>query len=104
MVHTCIRAIIYAACLISATAFASPELVRAKNCVACHHLERKMAGPAFQAIAAKYANDEAATKTLIEKVMKGGVGVWGQMPMPAQANVSPDEAEAIVKWILERKP
>jgi cytochrome c len=84
----------------SSPAFASPELARSKNCVACHHLERKMIGPAFKAVAERYGKDEAAIKTLSEKVVKGGGGVWGQPPMPPQPAVSPEDAEILVKWIL----
>jgi cytochrome c len=87
----------------STAAVASPELARSKNCVACHHLERKTLGPAFKDIAAKYGDDAAAVKTLTEKVQKGGVGVWGPMPMPAQPQVSAEEAEALVNWILSIK-
>lgn len=89
--------------LASTTAYASNELARSKNCVACHHLERKTLGPSFKDIAAKYADDDATRKTLIEKVQKGGVGVWGQMPMPAQPQVSAEEAQALVRWILTLK-
>ena len=96
--------VMFAALAASAPTVASPELIRAKNCVACHHVERKMAGPAFQAIATKYADDDAAATMLVEKVVKGGVGNWGRMPMPAQANVTPEESEALVKWILAQKP
>ncbi len=87
----------------STPALASNDLARSKNCVACHHIERKTLGPAFKDIAAKYADDAASLKTLTEKVQKGGVGVWGQMPMPAQPQVSTEEAEALVKWILTLK-
>lgn len=87
----------------SSTAQASPELARSKNCVACHHVERKTLGPAFKDIASKYDGDAAALKTLSDKVQKGGVGVWGPMPMPAQPQVSQEEAEALVKWILTLK-
>jgi cytochrome c len=86
--------------LASSAALASPELARSRNCVACHHVERKMNGPPYKAIAEKYASDEAAAKALSEKVRKGGGGVWGPMAMPAQPNVTPEEAEALVKWIL----
>ncbi|MGL4440490.1 MAG: c-type cytochrome [Bosea sp. (in: a-proteobacteria)] len=85
------------------SAIASPELARSRNCVACHHLERKMNGPAYQAIAAKYANDEAAAKMLGDKIIKGGGGNWGQMAMPAQPNVTQPEADALVSWILSQK-
>jgi cytochrome c len=70
-------------------AYASPELARSKNCVACHHPERKMIGPSFKAVAERYGKDEAAIKSLSEKVVKGGGGVWGPTPMPPQPAVSP---------------
>ncbi|MBR1154398.1 c-type cytochrome [Bradyrhizobium sp. JYMT SZCCT0428] len=88
------------ALLMSSSALASPELARSKNCVACHHVERKMIGPAYKAVAERYAKDEAAVTKLSEKVVKGGGGSWGETPMPAQASVTPAEAETLVKWIL----
>lgn len=91
------------ALLVSSSAFGSPELARRKNCVACHHVERKMIGPAYKAVAARYAKDEAAVPKLSEKVIKGGVGSWGQTPMPPQASVTPSEAETLVKWILSQQ-
>jgi cytochrome c len=84
-------------------ALASPELARSKNCVACHHVERKMIGPSYKAVAERYAKDEAALPKLSEKVIKGGAGNWGPTPMPAQANVTPTEAEALIKWILSQQ-
>ena len=92
-----------AAVLPASAAVASADLAKSKNCVACHHVERKMVGPAYKAVAARYANDEAAVKVLSEKVIKGGGGNWSPMPMPPQANVSPEEAEALVKWILSQQ-
>jgi cytochrome c len=89
--------------LIAPAVHASPELARSKNCVACHSAERKMIGPSYKAIAERHANDASSVKALSEKVQKGGGGVWGPMPMPAQANVSPEEAEALVAWILTHK-
>ena len=91
------------ALLVSSSAVASPELARSKNCVACHHVERKMIGPAYKAIAERYAKDESAINTLSEKVIKGGAGNWGQTPMPPQATVTPVEAETLVKWILSQQ-
>ncbi|MDP3602366.1 MAG: c-type cytochrome [Bosea sp. (in: a-proteobacteria)] len=91
------------ALLVSSSAFGSPELARSKNCVACHHVERKMIGPAYKAVAERYAKDEAAVPKLSEKVIKGGVGSWGQTPMPPQASVAPSEAETLVKWILSQQ-
>ena len=61
-----------------------------------------MIGPAYKAMAERYAKDESAIKLLSEKVVKGGSGNWGPMPMPPQPSVSPEEAEALVKWILSQ--
>jgi cytochrome c len=92
-----------AATLVATAALASPELARSNNCVACHHLERKMIGPPFKAIAARYAGDDNAVKVLSEKVVKGGGGNWGPTAMPAQAGVSQENAEILVKWILSQQ-
>jgi cytochrome c len=90
----------FAVLLTSSAAFASAELAKSKNCVACHSVERKMIGPAYKAVAERYAKDESAIKVLSEKVVNGGGGNWGPMPMPPQPGVSPEDAEALVKWIL----
>ncbi|HEY8578822.1 MAG TPA: c-type cytochrome [Beijerinckiaceae bacterium] len=89
--------------LTSSAAFGSVELSRSKNCVACHHPERKLIGPSYKAVAERYANDDDAATALSEKVIKGGGGVWGPSPMPPQPHVSKTEAEALVKWILSHK-
>ena len=91
------------ALVLSSPALASADLARSKNCVACHHAERRMIGPAYTVIAARYANDGAAVGTLAERIMAGGGGNWGPMPMPAQPNVSRDEAEALARWILSHR-
>jgi cytochrome c len=100
MADLCRLAAIFAALLTSSAAFASADLAKSKNCVACHHVERKMIGPSYKAMAERYGKDEAAIQPLREKIVKGGGGVWGPMPMPPQPNVSAEEAEALVKWIL----
>ena len=89
-----------AALLTSSAALASPELAKTKNCVACHSVERKMIGPSYKAVAERYGKDEAALKVLSEKIVKGGGGVWGQLPMPPQPTVSAEEAETLAKWIM----
>lgn len=87
----------------STAAMASADLAKAKNCMACHAVASKILGPSFKDIAAKYAGNKTAEATLAAKVIKGGSGVWGAVPMPANAQVTPAESTALVKWILATK-
>ena len=89
--------------LAAAPAFANEELAKKNACTACHSVEKKLVGPAYKEVAKKYAGDKAAEATLIEKVKKGGVGVWGQVPMPPNANVKDEDVKTLVKWILALK-
>ena len=90
------------AAVVAGPAFANADLAKAKNCMACHAVDKKMVGPAFKDIAAKYAGQKDAAAKLADKVIKGGTGVWGQIPMPANA-VSKDEADKLVAWVLSTK-
>jgi cytochrome c len=92
-----------AATLSAPAAFANQELAQKKNCMACHATDKKLVGPAYKDVAAKYAKDKDAVKKLSEKIIKGGSGVWGPVPMPANTQVSPAEAEALAKWVLTIK-
>lgn len=92
-----------AAVSVTAPAFADQALATSKNCMACHAADKKLVGPAFKDIAKKYAGDKAAADKLAEKVMKGGAGVWGPVPMPANPQVSADESKKLVAWILATK-
>lgn len=84
-------------------AFADDEMYKTKNCFACHRVERKHLGPAFQAIAAKYAGDAGAEARLVQKIREGSTGVWGATPMPAQPQVTAEEAVTLARWILAQK-
>lgn len=81
-------------------ALASEDLAKAKNCLACHAIDTKLVGPAYKDVAIKYAAQAGAEDMLVQKVLKGSKGTWGFIPMPANAQVSQDEAHALVKWIL----
>lgn len=83
----------------SAPAMANSDLAKAKGCLACHTVDKKLVGPGYQEVAAKYKGQKDAEAKLVEKVMKGGVGTWGQIPMPPN-QVSAAEATTLVKWIL----
>jgi cytochrome c len=93
--------------LLSHPAWASAELAQQKNCMSCHNVARKVVGPAFKDVAAKYAGQADAVEKLTQKVRQGGSGVWGAMFMPAMQNANPAvseaEAKTLVQWILLQK-
>jgi cytochrome c len=91
------------AALSSTSAFAQADLAKAKNCMSCHAVANKLVGPAYKDVAAKYAGQKGAEDKLVQKVMKGGSGVWGPVPMPANPQVSEAEARTLVKWVLAQK-
>ena len=86
--------------LAAPSCWADMALATAKNCMACHHPERKVVGPAFKEIAKRYANEPLALAALATKIQKGGAGVWGVVPMPANPQVSEAEAQKLAAWVL----
>ena len=87
-----------------ATAPAAPAgdpqaLAQSKGCLGCHQVEMKIVGPAYKDVAAKYKGDAGALDRLAAKVQSGGVGTWGQIPMPPN-NITDDEARKLVSWVL----
>ncbi len=88
---------------VAAPAMADQALATSKNCMACHAVDKKLVGPSFKDVAAKYAGQKGATDKLAAKVMKGGSGVWGPVPMPANPQVSEAEAKKLVDWVLAQK-
>ncbi|NTV09348.1 MAG: c-type cytochrome [Zoogloea sp.] len=89
----------------AAPAFADAglDLAKAKNCLACHSVDKKVVGPAYKDVAAKYKGDKGAEAKLAEKVQKGGSGVWGSTPMPPNPQVNAAEAKQLVHWVLSQK-
>ncbi|HNW62441.1 MAG TPA: c-type cytochrome [Piscinibacter sp.] len=98
-----VLALVAAAATVSAPAVADEALAKAKNCLACHATDKKVLGPSYKEVAAKYAGQKDAADKLAAKVIKGGVGVWGQIPMPANAQVNEAESKKLVAWILSLK-
>jgi cytochrome c len=96
-------ALFVALCTASAGAAANEQLAQSKNCMSCHRIESKLVGPAYNDVAAKYAGQADAPARLAQKVMKGGAGVWGPVPMPANPQVNEAEAKQLVQWILSLK-
>jgi cytochrome c len=79
---------------------APTELAKAKFCLNCHAVDVKKVGPAYRDVAAKYAGQKDAEEKLVQKVLTGGSGVWGVLPMPPNKQVSVEQAHALVKWVL----
>ncbi len=94
---------ISAGIVLVAPAMADEALAKAKNCMTCHAVDKKIVGPAYKDVAAKYKGNKDAAAMLATKVMKGGAGVWGPVPMPANTQVSEAEAKKLVAWVLAAK-
>ena len=84
----------------STPAMADMALATTKNCMACHAVEKKLVGPSYKDIATKYAGQADAADKLANKVIKGGSGAWGPVPMPANAQINDADAKKLVAWIL----
>ena len=84
-------------------ALANQELAQKKACMACHATDKKVVGPGYLEVAKKYKGQKDAEAKLVQKVLKGGSGVWGTMAMPANPQVNEAEAKQLVKWILSLK-
>jgi cytochrome c len=91
--------------LMTGVAFADDGLALAQKngCMACHGVDKKIVGPAYKDVAKKYAGDKGAKARLVAKVKAGGKGVWGQVAMPPNPQVKPDDLNKIVTWILSLK-
>jgi cytochrome c len=92
-----------AATTLVAPAMADLALATSKNCMACHAVDKKLVGPAYKDVAAKYAGQKDAVDKLSAKIMKGGSGVWGPVPMPANTQVNEAEAKKLAAWVLTLK-
>ena len=81
-------------------AVANQQLAQKNSCLACHAVDKKLVGPAYQDVAKKYAGQTEAVAKLTESIRKGGSGKWGQIPMPAQPNLSEADARTLAEWVL----
>lgn len=86
-----------------ASAVDGMALAQKNACMSCHGVDKKIVGPAYKDVAKKYAGDKGAQAKLVAKVKAGGKGVWGEIPMPPNPQVSPADANTIVAWILTLK-
>ena len=84
-------------------AYANEELAKKHACLACHAVDKKLVGPAYKDVAKKYGSDAKAVDALAVKIVKGGSGVWGAIPMPATPQVSEADAKKLAAWVLSQK-
>jgi cytochrome c len=99
----CAVVTVTAAAAAPALAADTADLARSKNCMACHSIGNKVVGPAFKDVAKRYAGQPDAAEKLVQKVLKGGSGSWGVVPMPANTQVTEAEARMLVQWVLSLK-
>ena len=88
---------------VAVPAIADQALETSKNCMACHAVDKKLVGPSYTDVAAKYAGQKDAVDKLAAKIIKGGSGVWGPIPMPANAQVSEADAKKLAAWVMTQK-
>ena len=88
---------------VSGQVLADEALAKAKNCMSCHAIDKKLVGPSYKDVAAKYAGQKDAVDKLATKIIKGGSGVWGPVPMPANAQVAEADAKKLAAWVMTQK-
>lgn len=96
------KKLLFVLLLVSPTIYASEDLIKKYGCVACHNVDKKIVGPAFKDISAKYKSLSYAETYLVDKIRNGAQGTWGGIPMPAQKQVIVTDAQEIAKWILTK--
>ena len=95
--------VFFFATVLCASAVADENLAKSKACLACHTADRKLVGPSYKEVSAKYRNDKDAESRLAQRMREGSAGVWGAVPMPPNPAVSEAEARTLAKWILGMK-
>jgi cytochrome c len=88
---------------VAGPALADEALAKAKNCMACHAVDKKLVGPSYKDVAAKYGGQKDAVDKLAVKIQKGGAGVWGPVPMPANPQVNEADAKKLAAWVMTQK-
>lgn len=94
-----VATVLVAALPLAAHAASEEALAKSKGCLACHSVEKKVIGPAYKDVGAKYKAIKGGDEIMLKSVLTGSVGKWGQIPMPAN-NVTEAEAKKLVAWIL----
>jgi cytochrome c len=103
MKHFGPRLLLFSACVLAAwPALADLALATSRNCMSCHAIDKRVLGPAYKDVAAKYRGDKAAPARLAAKIREGGAGSWGLVPMPSNPQVSEAEARELAAWVLSQ--
>jgi cytochrome c len=97
------QVVVFLMLLAACPVMASEELAKKHACFACHTVDKKMVGPSYKDVAAKYRSDKEAATKLALKVKNGSQGVWGTIPMPPNSAVPDADTNTLVKWILSQK-
>jgi cytochrome c len=103
MKHQLLSSALLAGSLMALPVWADQALATSKNCMACHTVDKKLVGPAYKDISAKYKDDKTAVDKLAVKIQKGGSGVWGPVPMPANPQVNEADAKKLAAWVMGLK-
>jgi cytochrome c len=93
----------FTAAAFTGAAFGNEKLAQSSGCMTCHSVDKKIIGPSFKEVAAKYRSDKTAEADLFKKVKGGGKGVWGETPMPPNAHVKDEDIKTLVHWIVTLK-
>ncbi len=93
---------VLAAGLVAGPSMASEDMAKKNGCMACHGVDKKLVGPAFKEVAAKYKSDASAAATIAKHVRDGSKGVWGATAMPPQQKISDDDLKAVIAWVLKQ--
>lgn len=96
------KKLVIALMLVPTFAFASEDLAKKNMCLACHAVDKKLVGPSFKDISAKYKSKKDNVAYLAGKIKSGGGGVWGPVPMPAQPQLKEEDAKKLAEWILTK--
>jgi cytochrome c len=94
---------VFTAAAFAGAALANEKLAQSSGCMTCHFVDKKIIGPSFKEVAAKYRSDKNAEADLFKKVKGGGKGVWGETPMPPNAHVRDEDIKTLVHWIVTLK-
>jgi cytochrome c len=93
-------ALVIVSFIVSIPVHANEELAKSKGCLNCHAIDQKRVGPSYKDVAAKYAGQSDAADKLAAKIIAGGAGTWGAMPMPPNPQLAADDAKKLAQWVL----